>query len=193
MNETRATDTSQDDSLDVVALLRRQHGELRALMADIAQATPSSRPLAFDPFVRLMAVHETAEEMVVYPALGQCGPGAERVVELRKVEEDAGKKMLAHLEELGTDSIDFLPTFSELRIAVEQHALAEEQEVFPLLMAHLDADELQRLAAGVQFAESIAPTHAHAAAPEDAAGNFVVGPFISVMDRVRDALSDRAR
>jgi hypothetical protein len=41
-----------------------------------------------------------------------------------------------------------------------------------------------------ELAESIAPTRPHAGL-ESAAANMLVGPFVSVIDRLRDALSVR--
>ena len=44
-----------------------------------------------------------------------------------------------------------------------------------------------------QLAEAMAPTHAHRMAPESAIGNLLVGPFVSMVDRVRDAIRDATR
>jgi hypothetical protein len=38
--------------------------------------------------------------------------------------------------------------------------------------------------------EQLAPTHAHRHAPESALGNLLVGPFVSIVDRTRDAIRD---
>jgi hypothetical protein len=42
----------------------------------------------------------------------------------------------------------------------------------------------------LEVAEAMAPTHPHKMAPESAAGNLLVGPFVAMVDRVRDALRD---
>lgn len=197
---TSTTDTSvrTDGDHDVVALLRRQHDLLRHLMEEVATGTPPDRPTAFEAFLRLAAVHETAEEIVVYPVVRRCGAVGESEVELRTAEEDEAKKRLSELEsmahrdgdELG---VEFLAAFAEIRTAIEQHALAEEQEVFPLLEAQVSAQERQSMGRAVEAAEAVAPTHPHAGAPESALGNMVVGPFVAVVDRVRDVLRDRNR
>ena len=49
----------------------------------------------------------------------------------------------------------------------------------------LSADELTKLAAAVEVAERIVPTHPHAGV-ESGAANLAVGPFVSLLDR--DAL-----
>ena len=85
--------------------------------------------------MRLLAVHETAEEMVVYPSLVLAGPDARAIVRARKAEEDQAKKDLADLEGMDAGSRDFL---TRLRASadVEAHAEAEEAEVLPLLDEH---------------------------------------------------------
>jgi hypothetical protein len=55
------------------------------------------------------------------------------------------------------------------------------------LEKELDADELKRLTRAVQAAEAIAPTRPHAGV-ESAKLNFAVGPFASMIDRVRDLI-----
>lgn len=47
----------------VVTRVRRQHDTIRRLFDDIEAASPARRAEAFQPLVRLLAVHETAEEM----------------------------------------------------------------------------------------------------------------------------------
>jgi hypothetical protein len=43
------------------------------------------------------------------------------------------------------------------------------------------------------MAEGMAPTRPHKAAPESAVGNLLVGPFVAMVDRVRDAFADAQR
>src|SRR5215204_5405058 len=54
------TDQPTDD--DVIALLLRQHQEIRSLFTELETATGDARRDAFRSLVRLLAVHETAEE-----------------------------------------------------------------------------------------------------------------------------------
>jgi hypothetical protein len=43
----------------------------------------------------------------------------------------------------------------------------------------------------LEAAEAMAPTHPHPHGAESAVGNMVVGPFVAVVDKVRDALRSR--
>ncbi len=58
-------DRARDD--DVVALLMRQHGDIRNLFDEVEATEGEERRDAFRRLVRLLAVHETAEEEVVHP------------------------------------------------------------------------------------------------------------------------------
>ena len=83
--------------------------------------------------------------------------------------------------------------FTSFSVAVEEHASAEEREVFPLLERKLNRIVLRGLAVQLQIAEGIAPTHPHKLAPESAIGNMLVGPFVSMVDRVRDLFRDASK
>jgi hypothetical protein len=103
-------------------------------------------------------------------------------------EEDKGKKVLAQLEKMGVDNPDFASSFRELRNDVLRHAEREEAEEHPRLAEAVDEDRRRKLGTLFRSAEATAPTHAHAASPESAVGNMVVGPFVAAADRARDAL-----
>lgn len=143
--------TRQD--IYATTFIARQHDQIRELFDAVEQAAPEDRAAAFEPLVRLLAVHETAEEMVIYPAAAR-GEAGKEIVEQRKAEED---------------------------------------EVFPLLTEVADTDQLKAMTAELQMAEGMAPTHPHKLAPESAMGNLLVGPFVAMVDRVRDAIRDARR
>lgn len=58
---------------DVVSHEFVQHQRIRELFAEVEDASPDRRADAFRPLIRLLAVHETAEEIAVYPALALAG------------------------------------------------------------------------------------------------------------------------
>ncbi|WP_206281555.1 hemerythrin domain-containing protein, partial [Streptomyces prasinopilosus] len=74
-------DRAKDD--DVVSLLMRQHGDIRNLFDEVEATGGEERRNAFRRLVRLLAVHETAEEEVVHPFARRALPGGEQVVEDR--------------------------------------------------------------------------------------------------------------
>ncbi|MEV6612287.1 hemerythrin domain-containing protein [Kutzneria sp. NPDC051319] len=174
-----------DEELDVVELLERQHREIKGLFSEVEMTTGDQRRRAFERLVRLMAVHETAEEEVVHPAARDAG--IDEVVRARLQEEHDAKELLQRLDELGPDAEDFMADFRRLRQDVAEHAEHEELAEFPALRARHDRDRLKKMAAAVRAAEAIAPTHPHPGV-ESGAANVVIGAPTAIVDRVRDAV-----
>ena len=67
---------------DVITLLQRQHQEIRQLFDEVEKADGDARRAAFHRLVRLLSVHETAEEELVHPRVRQ-QDGGHAVVEAR--------------------------------------------------------------------------------------------------------------
>jgi hemerythrin superfamily protein len=187
------TETTRDR--DVVDLLLAQHEDVRSLFAQLTAATGSAgtaKKGSFDRLVNLLAVHETAEEMVVYPVVRGSGPDGDRLADARTAEESEAKESLSELEKTGVGSPEFDAKLAAFQQLVESHAQNEEREIFPLLRASQSPEQLAKMAQSVELAERTAPTHPHPHGPQSAIGNTLVGPFVAVVDRVRDALRRRA-
>jgi hemerythrin superfamily protein len=172
---------------DVVEFLEAQHDEIRTLFADLRSASAADKGDVFQCLVRLLAVHETAEEMAVHPAVRRA-EGGDAIVQRRLDEESEAKQMLADLEDMGVDDPRFSASLAAFEQAVLGHAEQEEQQEFPLLYEVHDEEVLRGMTSQVKVAEAMAPTHPHPHGPESATGNLLVGPFVSMVDRVRDAL-----
>ncbi|MDP3968749.1 MAG: hemerythrin domain-containing protein [Nocardioides sp.] len=171
---------------DVVDLLVDQHERIRGLLARVAEAAPGpARQEAFAELRRLLAVHETAEEMVVHPAMRRFG--ANDVVDARLAEEHDAKEALSTLDGMDMADPAFDDRFATLRTMVLEHAEAEERDELPLLREHASSTERVLMRRAVQAAEAVAPTHPHAGV-ESLTANVVVGPAASVVDRARDAV-----
>jgi hemerythrin superfamily protein len=178
---------------DVVELLLDQHNQIKALFRDLSSARGQRKRELFEDLVRLLAVHETAEEIVVHPTARTEIPGGEQVVESRLREEDEAKHALAELHDLGVDHKDFDRKLAALAESVVDHANHEEKDEFPQLRKKLSKDRLRQMAGAVRAAEATAPTRPHPAAGESAIANVLAGPPLGVFDRVRDAMRDWGR
>jgi len=141
---------------------------------------------------RLLAVHETAEELVVHPRARQGLSDGPDVVETRLREERQAKRALARLETMQLESAQFAAALAQLRTDVLAHAESEEAEEFAQLRVELDDDELAAIRRAVESAERLAPTRPQAGM-ESVTANRIVGPFATMLDRARDALSSAAR
>jgi hemerythrin superfamily protein len=178
---------------DVVRFLKDQHNLIKDMFEEVFSASSDeAREKAFTELRQLLAVHETAEEMVVHPRARQEVDGGDAIVDARLAEEHDAKEQLSKLEGMDFGSPEFLTELASFRDAVVQHAEAEEAEEFDRLQRELDADDLKRLASAVRAAEAIAPTRPHPGV-ESAKLNFAVGPFASMLDRARDVIGAALR
>jgi hemerythrin superfamily protein len=186
-----ATATPDPGTGDVVELLTSQHEQVKSLFAALRNVKGDAATEPFDDLRAMLAVHETAEEEVVYPAVRQLG--FDDIVEARLTEEDEAKKTLADLEKMGPTAPEFAGALASFEKDVVAHAEAEEREIFPRLRQGIDAEQRRRMAQALLAAEAMAPTHAHKMAPTSATGNVVLGPFVAMVDRVRDAIKEHSR
>jgi hemerythrin superfamily protein len=175
---------------DVVLYLKEQHDQIKALFTRVLDATGADRDEAFRELRRMLAVHETAEEEVVHP-LARSLPGGDVQVTARLREENLAKKALVDLERLNINSPEFITKLRALQADVLAHAESEEQLEFDRLGTRFNEDQLKRMRKAVELAESVAPTRPHAGI-ESRAANVLVGPFMSMVDRARDALHSKS-
>ena len=173
---------------DVVKFLKDQHNLIKDMFEEVFSASdPKAREKAFIDLRTLLAVHETAEEMVVHPRARREVADGDTIVDARLKEEHEAKEQLSKLESMDISSKEFLDELSKFRDAVIDHAEHEENEEFTKLARELDADDRERMAKAVQAAEAIAPTRPHPGV-ESAKMNFAAGPFASMLDRARDLI-----
>lgn len=174
---------------DVVELLIGQHMRIRELFAEVTVATGEARQEAFQQLVRLLAVHETAEEEVIHPLARRLIDGGHDIVDERLEEEKQAKRLLKKLESLGTDHAEFPELLARLRADVLAHAHYEEQYEFRYLKQKCEPKQLRALVRAVEIAEKTAPTHPHPG-NESMAGNIAAGPIVGLYDQVKDAVHD---
>jgi hemerythrin superfamily protein len=173
---------------EVVAFLKAQHNFIEDMFDEVLHASdPEAREEPFIELRQLLAVHETAEEMVVHPRVRREADAGDQIVDARLSEEHEAKELLSEIEKLDITSQEFIDQITKLRDAVLEHARHEEEDEFPVLQRELDQDDLKRMGSAVRAAEAIAPTRPHPGV-ESAKLNFAVGPFASMLDRARDLI-----
>lgn len=178
--------TRTDRDEDVIDLLIAQHRRIRELFDRLDQTAGRERRDIFRELVRLLAVHETAEEEVVHPAARKAR-GGPPIVDARVGEEHRATRLLSTLDSMGTEAEGFDTLLTQLREDVLAHAEHEEREEFPLLRATFDEERLRRMARAVRAAEAVAPTHPHPGI-EGRKANLLLGPPVAIMDRTRDLI-----
>jgi Hemerythrin HHE cation binding domain len=171
---------------DVIRILLEQHARIRELFAEVKSESGEHKQQAFDELRALLAVHETAEEMVLRPVSEEIAGRA--VADARNHEEQEANKVLAELEDLDCSSAEFDQLLASFETAVTVHAEKEESEEFPGVLASCDEDRRAKLGMRIKAAESIAPTHPHPSTAGSPTKQWAVGPFASLVDRTKDAI-----
>ena len=169
-------DLDRDD--DVIDLLLAQHEEIADLFVELGRARGPHRRAQFDRLVRLLAVHESIEQLLVHPLARARLTDGDAVVDARTEEEDQAELDLQELHELGLEHDDFTTKLANLRDAVVEHAELEEEEEFDYLRDNVPPAELLRLADVALNATLVA-----LADDEDTAAD----PPRTVFSRARDA------
>ena len=172
---------------DVIRILLEQHARIRDLFEDVKESEGPHKEQAFDELRALLAVHETAEEMVLRPVSQEVA--GEEVVEERNHEEQEANHVLEQLESMDVNSADFDEQLEMFEQAVDRHAEAEEHDEFPAILDSCDEERRAAMGKRLKAVEGIAPTHPHPSTAGSPAAQWTVGPFASIIDRARDALS----
>jgi hemerythrin superfamily protein len=178
---------TRPDAEDIVVVLKDQHRRVTALFDAVATSTGATRKRTFAELRQLLAVHETAEEMILRPTTRKAA--GNQVAADRDAEEKAATRTLADLERLDPASEAFDVTLAGLRTAVLAHAEREETLEFPAVEAEISPEQRRRLGRALLAVESLAPTHPHPRTAGSTAAQYVVGPFASLLDHARDAIS----
>jgi hemerythrin superfamily protein len=172
---------------DVIRILLEQHARIRELFADVRSAEGDHKQQAFDELRALLAVHETAEEMVLRPVSKEAA--GEAVADARNHEESEANEVLAELEKMDVSSAEFDLKLAEFQKSVEQHAENEESQEFPHILSSCDEDKRAKMGKQIKAAESVAPTHPHPSTAGSTTAQWAVGPFASLVDRTRDLIT----
>jgi hypothetical protein len=178
--------TSQKRSNDVVDLLTGQHAQIRRAFRRAALPGPTRRR-AFYELVRLLAVHEAAEEAHVHPVARHAAAAGKSVTSARRAEEKQAKRLLADLWKIGPHGDGYLRALRALRRAVLNHAAREEREEFPALLRQVSPLRRRLLAFEVRITQAVAPTRPHPAVNNELA-NKLAAPVLGPLDRGRDLI-----
>lgn len=123
-------------------ILTAEHDEALSLFDRMLETDDSQtfkRKMLFMKLCHALDKHSHAEEMVVYPALR----GDDDVADADHLESEHGymKTFIFELNEMGSDSPNWLQKVREFRELVAEHAKMEEEQVFPKFKRDMTEDE----------------------------------------------------
>ena len=119
---------------EVIGFLKAQHNLIEDMFDQVLYASdPQAREKPFVQLRQLLAVHETAEEMIVHPRVRREVEAVDSIVDARLEEEHDAKELLSSIEKIDITSQQFIDELTKLRDAVLDHAQHEESYEFPKL------------------------------------------------------------
>lgn len=172
----------------IIEALREDHDEVRQMFARLETATGEQRRDLFRQLVGELVRHEVAEEEILRPVSKRAA--GEEIANARIREESQAEELLKEMENLDTDSAEFMAKLATLRREVERHAEAEETQEFPKVAQNESPERLEQMGKVYAAAKKAAPTRPHPSTPNTPVANMLVGPFAAVLDRARDVVRD---
>lgn len=184
-----------EQEYDAVDILLRDHEQVRALFRQFDGTTGAvSQRALYRVIRRELAIHESGEEVVVWPMVRRRIPRGAEIVAARVAEEQRSKELLATLEKLDPARAGFADPFRQLTQAVLSHAEHEEEAVFPALRQVQGGENfLIPLGVTLEHVKRTGPTRAHPRAPAKGPGLYLLGPVVGMLDRTRDRMGSRGR
>jgi hypothetical protein len=139
--------------------------------AEVRSETGEHQKHAFEGAAGLLALHATAEGLMLRSATKRAGhgQGSEGAGALNQQETDANE-VLQDLESLEVASAEFQKKLAAFEKAVDSHAEAEEHVELPLILQRCDESERTTMGSQILGAEKVAPTHPHPSTAGSTAG-----------------------
>lgn len=137
--------------MDAIALLKKDHDTVEALLSELAESTPRAVKKRTDLLEKIrieLKAHTSIEEEIFYPAFkdkGNKSDDAKMYFEAMEEHRAAGDLVLPDLLSTAVDSEKFSGRAKVLKELVEHHADEEEKEMFPRARKLLSKAELTAL------------------------------------------------
>lgn len=183
------TPTSPTSNDDAITMLMNDHREVEHLYEQFRQAPAddhSRRQQLANDIIRELSVHAVVEEMYLYPLTAEAVADGEQLAEHSLDEHQEVKDNLADLDGMEASDPGYDQKLAAVMAAVTHHVEEEEGQLFPTLRRSVDAGQLQEAGEKMRRAKAVVPTRPHPDAPDTPPGNKVLGPFVAVVDKMRD-------
>ncbi|MEY9929830.1 hemerythrin superfamily protein [Catenulispora sp. GP43] len=180
---------------DVTQVLIHDHREVEEMFAQLEKGDIGDardvRAVVERVTIELVR-HSAAEERHLYPAVRLHVAGGDALADGEIREHAEAEELMKALEHLDPADDAFGDVLARLMTGVRAHIAEEENVLFPKLTAACTREQLLELGDRVTAAKKKAPTHPHPAAPDTPPANAVTAPLLGLVDKARDAFTDRA-
>ncbi len=177
--------------LNLVDLLLFEHQQQRARLAQLQAGSREPGSVSFRRLARMLATHEAAEEIVLYPVVRANFDDGDRLARLATEQEATVKKALAKLQrdDLArhhpSSVIPWQTGLQQFEEVLQAHHQLEERQILAALPDFEDAAALGGLASAYKIALHLSPTRGHRRAPTGPMSNLLLGAPLGVLDRLR--------
>jgi hemerythrin superfamily protein len=128
---------------DPIAMLKRDHREVEALLTKLGDSKPGPRRRGnVDKVAAALTLHMRIEEQLVYPLVAR-KVGEDEAKEA-EIEHGLVRKGLMQLREL-VDEPGFGAVVEMLKAGIKHHVKEEEKEIFPELKRKIDRETLRQV------------------------------------------------
>lgn len=151
--------TTAPKSLDAIALLKKDHENVRTLLGQLENATGARRQKLLTQIERELKVHTTIEEEIFYPAYQEAARKKEdKKLYFEAVQEHHVVDLVLPEMNDGASPEELKAKAKVLKDLVEHHAEEEEKQMFPRARKVMERDELRSLGEMMQRRkETLAP------------------------------------
>jgi hemerythrin-like domain-containing protein len=187
------TMASHTETKDLIDMLVVDHRELRRIFRELADpgTAPDRKGALASVAIAELVRHSVAEEQYLYPATREALPDGDQIADKELEGHREAERLMKRLERLEPGEAEYASVVQSLIAAVGEHIEDEERNLFPRLREACPPEQLADLGAKIDRAKRIAPTRPHPSAPDRPPANKLLAPGAGLVDRVRDALSQR--
>ncbi|MBO0692990.1 MAG: hemerythrin domain-containing protein [Acidimicrobiaceae bacterium] len=179
---------------DLFDVLEADHIEVKSMLHTLgASSEPEKRAKLAETLVIEESKHEAAEEMHFWPAVRRYLVDGDRLADEAISQEEEGKQVLNDLDKAEAGSPAFDELVTRFQQAAQKHIAFEENEVWPKLLAVLNAQQIDELGAEIESAKATGPTRPHPKTPSKPGVLKTAGAAAAATDRARDRASGRGR
>jgi hypothetical protein len=188
MTIAKQTVSELGGSLSVLALQRRDHMKLDAMLHQLGGTMPSEQDAILRRICRRVFSHAFAEEAVLWPLIRSRVPDGEQLTLRVEQEHQQINELVATLECAQPGSAEHQKLLSEVIRLLRQDVRDEEDELLAKLQSRSSPARLRLVGMAWYAVRKIAPTRAHPVVSRRPPGNVLSAVPLSLVDRLRDAV-----
>lgn len=185
--------TAMRQEPDLVQVIEQDHREFERAFAELERGSqsPQFRRQLLDHLIADVTRHTVAKEQFLYPTARDKVDGSAQLVEHEVAQSEKAERLMKELEDVEPTDPKFEELSGQLIRSLRKQFDDEERKLLPQLRTACTPKELQTLGHSVELAKQVAPTRPHPAAPDRPPANLIIDPAVSIVDKVRDVLTDR--